>query len=167
VPTYPWGLFRSSDAGASWQSVWTSAGYPDTHERVDLALSPGFATDGTLLRATISGLVWGRPSGCALELSRDAGVSWTRIDVPAFGMYWGCGQPRLSGTTGQLVGSVQIGGEAGQGIGIWSITSSGASMVAPANTITTAPRGSRDGSLFIGTEDQGILARGQAITASA
>ena len=50
VGTRPWALFRSSDAGGSWQAVWNATGYPDRENRTSLALSPGFAQDGTILR---------------------------------------------------------------------------------------------------------------------
>src|SRR5262252_2625994 len=43
-----WGLFRSSDAGASWQLVWSGVGYPDRDNHTTLALSPAFAQDDTL-----------------------------------------------------------------------------------------------------------------------
>jgi len=62
-----WGLFRSSDAGASWQLVWSGVGYPDRDNHTTLALSPAFAQDDTLLRSTVEGVLFSRPSGCSLE----------------------------------------------------------------------------------------------------
>ncbi|MBV9893512.1 MAG: hypothetical protein JO020_05020 [Chloroflexi bacterium] len=167
LPTYGWGLFRSSDAGASWQAVWTGSGYPDRSLRVDVALSPSFATDGTMLRTEIGGLVVGRASGCSLQLSQDGGASWTDINVPSdFGTYWSCGGPALAHAGQSLVGSIGIGGQGGSGTGLWSIGTAGVNQVAPARQVTTRPVSASDGTVIVGSASLGILATGTTMPAA-
>lgn len=57
-------VLRSNDAGASWQTIWES---PEVH---DLAVSPNFASDGTLF---LSGGTYGQPQ---LRRSTDRGNTW-------------------------------------------------------------------------------------------
>jgi photosystem II stability/assembly factor-like uncharacterized protein len=160
VGTRPWALFRSTDAGASWQAVWNTTGYPDRENRTSLVLSPVFAQDGTILRTTVGGLLFSRPSGCRVEVSRDGGATWTDINAPAFGMYWSCGRPRLTGAPGQLVGSIGIGGEGGAGIGVWPIADGDPAWLASARNVSAEPVSAPDGTALVGTADYGVVARG-------
>lgn len=67
------GLFRSSDAGATWVQIDAGLPPPKTGQQVitTVAISPAFATDNTLLVATLDG---------GLSISRDRGATWSFVD---------------------------------------------------------------------------------------
>ncbi len=59
-----YGLYRTADEGASWTHVLTSS-------LTSLAVSPGFATDGTVLAG-----------GYEVHISHDGGTSWISVTLP-------------------------------------------------------------------------------------
>ncbi|MBI5563853.1 MAG: hypothetical protein HY870_03085, partial [Chloroflexi bacterium] len=67
------GLFRSTDAGATWARIDGGLPAPKTGQQAitAVAISPAFATDHTLLAATIDG---------GLSISRDRGDTWLVVD---------------------------------------------------------------------------------------
>jgi hypothetical protein len=73
VPSVP--TFATNDAGASWQFVDRPS---ITVFALDstINLSPGFATDHTLLSTTSFGGASPSSFGCGARVSSDAGVSW-------------------------------------------------------------------------------------------
>ncbi|MBI2482590.1 carboxypeptidase regulatory-like domain-containing protein [Candidatus Uhrbacteria bacterium] len=66
------GIYRSTDAGASWVRSATTA-----NEVVDIALSPAFTGDGAAFAIT---------NGDGLWRSGDGGATWTKVDADASGL---------------------------------------------------------------------------------
>jgi DNA-binding beta-propeller fold protein YncE len=70
------GVYRSTDRGDAWQPVWKGL----NHLRVqDVALSPDYADDGTLLAYARYQQVTPSESGTSLFRSTDSGLSWTLV----------------------------------------------------------------------------------------
>jgi photosystem II stability/assembly factor-like uncharacterized protein len=67
------GLFRSTNAGATWVQIDRGLPPPKTGQQTitAVALSPAFATDNTLLVATFDG---------GVSISRDRGNTWQVVD---------------------------------------------------------------------------------------
>jgi photosystem II stability/assembly factor-like uncharacterized protein len=67
------GVYRSDDAGATWQEtsvfIEAEANGQETDAAAQVALSPAYGTDGTVFAATDSGLF----------VSRDHGTTWTEV----------------------------------------------------------------------------------------
>ena len=70
------GVYRSTDAGDTWQPVWDGI----LHLRVfDVALSPNYATDRTLLAYSRYQRITPWQSGLSVFRSNDQGLSWTLV----------------------------------------------------------------------------------------
>jgi photosystem II stability/assembly factor-like uncharacterized protein len=74
-------LFRSSDRGATWESV-LSLAEPDRSAQVrygrDVALSAGYATDGYALFTTVHLSGNGGVAGCTIYRTQDGGNTWSQ-----------------------------------------------------------------------------------------
>lgn len=70
------GVYRSTDGGDSWQPMWQDL----IHLRVsDIALSPDYARDGTVLATSNYQRLTPWEGGVALSRSTDRGLSWTLV----------------------------------------------------------------------------------------
>jgi photosystem II stability/assembly factor-like uncharacterized protein len=70
------GVYRSTDGGDTWQPMWNGL----THLRIqDVALSPHYAQDGTLLAYTDYRRLTPWESGDSIFCSTDQGLSWTLV----------------------------------------------------------------------------------------
>ncbi|HFD38973.1 MAG TPA: hypothetical protein ENJ31_03870, partial [Anaerolineae bacterium] len=70
------GVYRSTDGGESWQPMWGDL----THLRVyDVAISPDYAADGTLLAYSRYQRLNPWESGYSVFRSADRGLSWTQV----------------------------------------------------------------------------------------
>lgn len=152
-------LFRSRDRGQSWSPVALSG----TGQRVDVTMSPTFASDGIVLAAASASFLTPASSSCTVHRSANGGDTWVRVIEPH--SYESCSELTLLRHGDVLTGLVQKGFpqwlRSVDGGTSWHYFAPAVSdSPSPTVAITASPSFSRDGLLFVGGEIGGVWAFG-------
>jgi hypothetical protein len=157
-------LFRSQDAGATWQVIWQPEYRPQprpggyiSYRWLTIVPFPTFGDDGRIAAAVQSG--GGSPSsgGCKIMLSSDRGSTWRTFDDPILSLHLrSC--LKVAPRRGTFTSLVSGGIVSGSSSGIIGVTEETTSLLhppspwfAPAGIV--GPTMAGDGSIFLGTQD--------------
>jgi hypothetical protein len=155
-------LFRSQDAGQTWQVIWQPTYRPRPlpgsyipSSKLTIRPFPTFGDDGRLVVAVQSGAGNPGSSRCSLKLTIDRGASWRDLDDHAvLSSLSGCLTvvPRPGMPTSLVVGGI----ENGSHNNAFGVAETAAWRLDPpaqwgANIGAVGPTAARDGSIFLGT----------------